>query len=110
MGSRWKMFTQAQGQELIDGTNSAWVTLNGVNGRMFISKKDSKYIFLPAGGHWYNTGSYNVESEGHFWTTTWLSTSGQDACLFYIYDDSVPRPVGFTSHSCSDGNSVRAIN
>ena len=66
-----------------------------------------KYIFLPAGGYWYNTGHYNVESEGSYWSATWLSTSGQDACLFYICSDSKPRPVGFTSHSCSNGDSVR---
>ena len=53
MGSPWKMFTQTQGQELIDGTNSTWTTINGVNGRKFTSKTDSsKYIFLPAGGYW----------------------------------------------------------
>lgn len=49
MGSQWKIFTQTQGQELIDGTNSTWTSINGVNGRKFISKTDStKYIFLPA--------------------------------------------------------------
>ena len=60
MGSPWKMFTQAQGQELIDGTNSTWTTINGVNGRKFTSKTDSsKYIFLPAGG-FYEDDTANV--------------------------------------------------
>ena len=60
MGSPWKMFTQAQGQELIDGTNSTWTTINGVNGRKFTSKTDSsKYIFLPAGGDWNYENHYS---------------------------------------------------
>ena len=70
MGSPWKMFTQAQGQELIDGTNSTWTTINGVNGRKFTSKTDSsKYIFLPAGGVWNETNNNWIGSEGNFWTT-----------------------------------------
>ena len=62
MGSPWKMFTQAQGQELIDGTNSTWTTINGINGRKFTSKTDtSKYIFLPAGGYWYYTSNFYAQ-------------------------------------------------
>ena len=68
MGSRWKMPTKDQWQELIDGTNSEWVTLNGVNGRIFIFNKDSKYIFLPAGGYWDRTTLWNV-SNCYYWTT-----------------------------------------
>ena len=74
MGSPWKMFTQAQGQELINGTNSTWTTINGVNGRKFTSKTDSsKYIFLPAGGFWeFATYTWNKE-HGYSWSAKWSS-------------------------------------
>ena len=76
MGSHWKMFTQAQGQELIDGTNSTWTTINGVNGRKFTSKTDSsKYIFLPAGGFWLETTLHYIGSNGYYWSTNWISSS-----------------------------------
>ena len=70
MGSPWKMFTQAQGQELIDGTNFTWTSINGVNGRKFTSKTDSyKYIFLPAGGVWSDTTHDSAGTHGYYWST-----------------------------------------
>ena len=76
MGSRWKMFTKTQGQELIDGTYSTWTTINGKNGRKFISKTDpSKYIFLPAGGLWFSTDNNDVGLYGYYWSAMWYSSS-----------------------------------
>ena len=51
MGGDWRMPTEAEIQELIDNTDSEWVTINGINGRRFTSRIDtSKYIFIPASG------------------------------------------------------------
>ena len=56
MGGEWHMPTPTQIQELINtaNTTSTWMTQDGVNGRLFTSKKDgSKSIFFPAaGGAW----------------------------------------------------------
>ena len=85
MGSRWKMFTQAQGQELIDGTNSTWTTINGVNGRKFSSKKDStKYIFLPAGGYLNDTTHNASTSIGNYWSTTFDTSDNLNAWYMYL--------------------------
>ena len=85
MGSPWKMFTQAQGQELINGTNSTWTTINGVNGRKFTSKTDSsKYIFLPSAGQWSNTNYGSAGLRGHYWSTSWISS----IYSWYIWFDS----------------------
>ena len=47
------MPTKDQCQELINGTNYTWTSINKVNGRKFISNTDtSKYIFIPAAGYW----------------------------------------------------------
>ena len=85
MGSPWKMFTQAQGQELINGTNSTWTSINGVNGRKFTSKTDStKYIFLTAAGNWDGSSHDGTGSYGLYWGTTWYSSS--EVCYMYIYN------------------------
>ena len=69
MGDPWKMPTYDQANELINGTNSTWTTVNGKNGRKFINKKDStKYIFLPAGGWWWETNLNDVGTNGYYWT------------------------------------------
>ena len=75
MGYPYKMPTQEQAQELIDGTTTTYITLNGVNGRKLISKTDStKYIFLPLAQCWYNTSFINP-SYGQYWLSTWYDSS-----------------------------------
>ena len=91
MGSPWKMFTKDQGQELIDGTTSTWTSINNVVGRKFTSKTDSsKYIFLPAGGYWYNANHYDTGTYGYNWTTTngkinWAHSLIFNSSNLYIY-------------------------
>ena len=71
------MFTKEQGQELmnLDNTVSEWTSLNGVSGRKFLNKTDSsKYIFLPAGGAWYDTEHRVIGYLGYSWSTS-ISTS-----------------------------------
>ena len=75
MGSDWHMPTPEQISELINtvNTTSTWTTKDGVNGRLFTSKKDpSKSIFVPAAGNAWN-GS--VEDSGDF-GFVWSSVLG----------------------------------
>ena len=82
----WMIFTKYQGQELIYSTNSVWTTINGVNGRKFISKTDSsKYIFLPAGGNWDYGTLYNKDY-GRYWTTITTDTSNAKYIEFHSYN------------------------
>ena len=63
------MPTPEQCQELIDNTTSEWTTQDGVNGRLFTSKKDtskkdtSKSIFIPAAGY-AQDGSVRFSGDG----------------------------------------------
>lgn len=51
MGGDWHMPSPTQIQELINNTKSAWAKQNGINGRLFTSKRNpSKSIFIPAAG------------------------------------------------------------
>ena len=109
MGSRWKMFTQTQGKELIKGTNSKWVTSNGVNGRMFTSKTNSsKHIFLPAGDWWSNTNLVKW-NRGWYWTTV-LNTSVTDGAKFLTFMNNSIEISGSSSYGRFPGFSVRAIS
>ena len=104
MGSLWKMPTKDQFQELIDGTNRTWTSINGVNGRKFTNKSDStKYIFLPAAG-WYDNTTHNVAgSNGLSWSTTWYTSAFAWSLIFR--SNSVLTDYGYRT----TGRSVRAI-
>ena len=65
------MPTKDECQELYKNTTQSWVTINGVNGRKFTSKKDTtKYIFIPAAGYYYNGSMSEVGKNGHIWSST----------------------------------------
>ena len=106
MGSPWKMPTYMQSHEMMSGTNSTWTTINGVNGYKFTSKTDSsKYIFLPAGGHYNNTTHKFVTVGGYYWMTLYDSPY---QVIYIILTSSGPGTSGSSSRYI--GCSVRAIN
>ena len=105
MGSRWKMPTKEQCQELIDNTNHTWTTINGVNGRKFTSKTDSsKYVFFPAGGFWDKTTLNHATTNGHYWTTKWYTGTSNLRTLDFASTGSSINSTGRWY-----GLSVRAI-
>ena len=71
MGGSWHIPTPAQIQELLDNTISEWAILDGVNGRLFKSKKDdSKSIFIPAAGCASSGSLGSSGSSGVVWSST----------------------------------------
>ena len=109
MGSPWKMFTQAQGDELINGTNHMWTTINGVNGMKFTSKTDStKYIFLPAAGEFGGTMNASTEEYGFYWTTT-IDLSFSPPIAFRMQLHSTSEYTGVSSSSRHYGGSIRPV-
>ena len=71
MGGDWHMPTPTQIQELFDNTTSEWTTQDGVNGRLFKSKKDdSKSIFIPAAGCASSGSLGSSGSSGVVWSST----------------------------------------
>ena len=72
MGGGWYMPTPEQIRELIDNTNttSTWITQDGVNGRLFTSKKDaSKSIFIPAAGYAWSSSVQDSGTEADVWSS-----------------------------------------
>ena len=84
MGGDWHMPSPKQVEELLGNTTSIWLESDGINGRLFISKKgSSKSIFIPAAGYACNGEVWNREMEGNIWTSM-LSNYGANY-VQYLY-------------------------
>ena len=69
MGGKWKMPTKYELEELIDNTTHDVVTVNGVKGMMFTSIINSKQLFIPFAGFWYNGYFNTVRSYACVWSS-----------------------------------------
>lgn len=74
-GSSYVMPTVDDIQELIDGTDSEWVTdyngISGLNGRKFMKKSDhTVFIFIPAAGSFYGMSVYDAGNDGSVWSSS----------------------------------------
>lgn len=88
-GSAWSVPSDKQMDEMLSNTQSAWTTVNGVNGRLFRSIVNGKTIFFPAAGFtqgvWEGRGQ---GKEGVYWTSSAYPGTG-DGCLISITADRV---------------------
>lgn len=76
MGTGWRMPTQSDLQELIDGTTSQWIENyygSGVNGRLFTSKTNDNTLFIPASGIRYDLDTYFIGEYGYVWNSSFNS-------------------------------------
>lgn len=71
-GSGWQMPNNAQFAELTNSsyTTTTWTTLNGVNGRMIVSKSNGRRIFLPAAGYRSDANLNDAGSYGGYWSSS----------------------------------------
>ena len=108
MGGDWRMPTKDDFQELLDNTDSEWVTINGINGRKFTSRIDtSKYIFIPDSGDrpgsWFGgqgriclvwSSSLDIASPNKAWDLYFSSV--------YVHADNYYRRGGFAVRGVKD--------
>ena len=74
MGGNWHMPSSKQIKELIDNTTTAKTISDGINGRLFTSKKEpSKSIFIPAAGDAWDGSVLHSGNNGGVWSSM-LST------------------------------------
>ena len=86
MGGVWRMPTKGDFQELLDNTNSQWVTINGINGRKFTSKTNGNSIFIPASGSRLGSSFYGQGIGGYVWSS---SLDAEDnGCAWDLHFDS----------------------
>ena len=106
MGGEWHMPTPDQIRELIDNTTSTWTTQDGVNGRLFTSKKDnSKSIFIPAAGVAWGGSVRGSGDDG----LVWSSMLGTDSANNGQYLGFLSGDVGLYGSYRYGGLSVRGV-
>lgn len=69
-GVEWQMPSFDQFRELINSeyTTTTWTTLNGVKGRMIVSKSNGNRIFLPAAGYRSDASLDGAGTYGYYWS------------------------------------------
>ena len=98
------MPTEAEFQELLDNTNSKWITINGVNGYKFTSNKEgyqNNSIFIPAAGGCYDGSVNDVGNYGYVWSSSLYASYPDIAWYLYFhsgncYMDNVSRYDGWS--------------
>lgn len=77
LGSPWHLPTRSDFQELLDNTDSEWISdynNTGIAGRKFMKKTDhSVFIFLPASGWYQNLRLFNRGVIGQYMTSSRIS-------------------------------------
>ena len=104
-GSEWRMPTKTQFDELQAECNWQWTSMNGINGYLVTSKRNSASLFLPAAGYREGSSLYDAGSCGFYLSRT-LDTDLQDSA-YYLYFDSGHVKENLCIRSL--GLSVRAV-
>lgn len=104
-GSGWRMPSLTQIQELIDNCTSEWTTINGVNGRLFKSKKNSASLFLPAAGYRGGSSLSHAGTGGDYWSRTLNASYPSLAYYLHFYSGG----VYWNYNNRLNGQSVRAV-
>lgn len=103
-GSEWQMPSKVQVEELIDDTYTKkyYVTTNGKNGVMIVSKSNGNQIFLPCAGYcyeeWYARNAHYSGSEGYYWTRVLDGSSDWNAATMNL---------SYSNYSYSSNNQSR---
>jgi len=71
-GSKWRMPTYDEQEELRTKCTWTWITKNGVKG-CNVKGPNGKSIFLPAAGFWNSSSTDGVGSDGFYWSSSLYS-------------------------------------
>ena len=69
MGSKWRMPTKNELEELVNNTTQEVETINGVKGMMFTSNINGRQLFIPFAGYWYNGSFVAAGSSAGVWSS-----------------------------------------
>lgn len=104
-GSKWRMPTKEEMQELNEDCTWTWTTQNGVNG-MKVTGPNGNSIFLPAAGYRNGTDFEDCGVYGVYWSATLAGYGTYDAyVLLFESGYSTWNGLGF----CFTGIAVRPV-
>ena len=106
-GSEWQMPSNDQFRELINSsyTTTTWTTLNGVNGRLIVSKSNGNRIFLPAAGSRNDTSLNYTGSYGYYWSRSLSTSNSAGGYVLYFYSSDISTYGSYRYY----GRSVRPV-
>ena len=107
-GGNWVMPSNDQNNELIKNCTYEWTTVNGVNGRKFISKLNGGSIFLPAAGHRWNGDLNFAGSHGFYWSSTQVPNGLEYAYFLHFGSGDIFWDTDL--YYCNYGRTVRPIS
>lgn len=87
-GGSWRMPTKIEQDELREECTWTWTTFNGVKGYLVTSKKNSKYIFIPAAGGINENGIFSEEI-GLYWSSIINTEVPYQACALDVSSRNV---------------------
>ncbi len=113
-GSDWRMPNGFEMEELLNSCNWIWTenyNNSGVSGFIVSStaKGNSNFIFLPAAGYRYLTGLDDLNTIGHYWTSSLDVSSPAFAWLVMFYKEGQMSGQRMENLYRNGGRSVRAV-
>ena len=109
LGGNCRMPNNNELMELLNTDNCTWtwISINGVTGYKVTSKKNGKYIFLPAAGFYYSGIPTFEGGDGYYWLTTPDEGDNTDfAGILQINDEQY---FGRRSNSRFIGMTIRPV-
>ena len=107
MGGDWRMPTEADFQELLNGTTNKWIANyngSGVKGWKFTSSNGNS-IFIPAAGRCRDGSVDNVGYDGSVWSSPLYTSSPDYACYLNFGSGN----CGMYNYYRCNGLSVRGV-
>ena len=106
LGDGARLPTKAELDELLSNCNVEYKTVNGIDGRRFVSKKNGNSIFLPASGIRNDAKINFLGTFGAYWTSTPKDTELNNEA-FYL--DFQPSYTDWNYFNRYHGCSIRAV-
>ena len=106
MGGCWRIPSKEEYNELLNNTTNQTHYVDGVPGRLFISKINNNTLFFPLSGRASEGGIYKTKEQGNYWSCSLKNPLDNGSCCL-TFDYS-----GYCSTTYSDryyGYSVRGI-
>lgn len=91
MGGNWRMPTDIDFIELLNGTTNVWVENykgSGKNGILFTSKTNGRTIFIPAAGRRFGSSFYDQGVDSNVWSSLFFKDDFGCYCSWRLNFDS----------------------